>query len=91
MAPYGLTSDAKSEFLTNSEAIDVPSNIASPNVFCQHKCLAKRNSRDDYESCNGYIYEDNQCKVNYMAPEWIVEQSKSPGSSSIAYFDVIVP
>ncbi len=91
MTAYELNSAAKSEFLTNADFVEVPSNVASPKTFCQHKCLAKRNSRDDYESCNGFIFEDNQCKMNYMAPEWIVEQNDNPGSAATAFFDVLLP
>ena len=88
MAPYFMTAAAKAEFLASPAFDTVPAyGGVRPKVHCVHSCMLKRAHRHDYESCNGYIFEGGECKLGYMDPDWVYEQSTNPGTDTIIYFD----
>ena len=85
MRPVKVTAAAKAEFLggvTSIVSLD-GSTGPKPLIRCSHQCLKLRSSRTDHTSCNGFIYEDNSCKLGYMDPNRVWEVSQDPGEEKI--------
>ena len=93
MISYMVTEASKTNFLNNKlvETVDLSGSF-KPLVECAITCLNLRNlDRFDFASCNGFIYEDNQCKLGYADLNWIAEQGSEPGTEGKIFFDISLP
>ncbi len=90
MKGYGVSLTALNDFLASSTSVSV-SGLISPRFECVHACMLMRTSRNDFASCNGYVYEFGMCRLGYKEPDWIMEQSQSSEKDGQIYFDVVVP
>ncbi len=91
MTRYKVSAAAKADFLSDATAVTADSANVSPRIFCTHRCLAMRSARSDPSGCNGFIYEGGQCKLNYRAPDWVLQELEQEQEQEEIYFDLWFP
>ncbi len=91
MVPYEVSLTALNQFLGAVTATATPSGSVMPRVQCTAECMSLRATRHSYTACNGFVYADGVCKLGYMEPNWVVEQSQNPGNNGKIYFDISLP
>ncbi len=92
MFPHRVTADALSEFLSDSGTTTATlSGNISPRFECAHKCLRARTAPDAMDNCNAFVYDGTDCKLGFVLPNWVMEQTLNPGDAGVIYFDSVFP
>ena len=89
MIPYKVPASAKADLLSSLvSTVSIAGSSTSAKIRCTMECLSLRPTRHSFTSCNGFIYEDDSCKLVYKDPNWVAEQGGLGGPDDpVVYFD----